>query len=468
MPAARHSTHGSPQSSFDPTTIPDFDNELIEKADIEEFARALSAPESSPVIALNDWRPIHQRVKRRKPRAHKKPRRTTDETREGFVYSILKWPLLLIVFGWILFLGFSYLITRTYIWGYERLITWRGQRQTLRRNLRSKTNYDEWRAAAQELDIHLGNEQWKETDDYAYYDFTTVTNVKDQLKAGRALAKSQGEMKGNTSKEAFDKLRSLVEACVKNNFVGVENPKLYSETYYGTKHLAQEFVDELHASLAYLLHSTQLSQSEKYSLAKHLHTNFGRTALCLSGGATFAYYHFGVAKALLDASLLPDVITGTSGGALVAALVATRTDEELQKLLVPALAHHIKACEERIFTWGPRWWKTGARFDSLDWARHCSWFCRGSTTFKEAYERTGRILNVTCVPSDPHSPTILTNYLTAPDCVIWSAVLASAAVPGILNPVVLMMKTPSGTLTPYSFGHKWKDGRLVLICLLQT
>jgi hypothetical protein len=81
-------------------------------------------------------------------------------------------------------------------------------------------------------------------------------------------------------------------------------------------------------------------------------------------------------------------------------------------------------------------------------------------TFREAYERTGRILNVTCVPSDPHSPTILANYLTSPDCVIWSAVLASAAVPGILNPVVLMMKARDGTLAPYSFGHKWKDGSL--------
>jgi hypothetical protein len=85
---------------------------------------------------------------------------------------------------------------------------------------------------------------------------------------------------------------------------------------------------------------------------------------------------------------------------------------------------------------------------------------RGSLTFKEAYQRTGRILNVSCVPSDPHSPTILANYITAPDCVIWSAVLASAAVPGILNPVVLMKKDKDGTLSPYSFGHKWKDGSL--------
>jgi predicted acylesterase/phospholipase RssA len=182
--------------------------------------------------------------------------------------------------------------------------------------------------------------------------------------------------------------------------------------------------------------------------------------LCLSGGATFAYYHLGVVKALLDADLLPDVITGTSGGALVAALAATRTNEELKQLLVPALACRITACSESPLVWFPRWWRTGARFDSVGWAKLCSWWTRGSMTFREAYQRTGRILNVTCVPSDPHSPTILCNYLTSPDCVIWSAVLASAAVPGILNPVVLMMKTREGNLVPYSFGHKWKDGSL--------
>lgn len=209
-----------------------------------------------------------------------------------------------------------------------------------------------------------------------------------------------------------------------------------------------------------LVDTTQLPLEEKQTLFKHLHANYGRTSLCLSGGGTFAYYHFGVAKALLEADLLPEVITGTSGGALVAAMVATRTNEELKQLLVPALAYKIKACSEPISTWVARWWKTGARFDSLDWARQCSWWAHGSMTFREAYERTGRILNVSCVPADPHSPTILCNYLTSPDCVVWSAVLASAAVPGILNPVVLMMKNKDGSLSPYSFGHKWKDGSL--------
>ncbi|CAF9941142.1 hypothetical protein IMSHALPRED_002444 [Imshaugia aleurites] len=219
--------YGFPRTSFDPSTLPDFDTEFIDKSDIDEFAKALNAP-SSPVVALNDWRPVHQRVKQKRTKPRKKARRTTDETREGFVYIILKWPLLLVVSSWILFLACSYLITRLYIYGYERVVTWSGHRQRLRRSLRSKTNYRDWRSAAQELDNHLGGERWKQTDDYAYYDHTTVTKVKEQLETGRALARSQEHVKSKSSGEAVNKLRSLVEACVKNNFVGVENPRLYT------------------------------------------------------------------------------------------------------------------------------------------------------------------------------------------------------------------------------------------------
>jgi hypothetical protein len=41
-----------------------------------------------------------------------------------------------------------------------------------------------------------------------------------------------------------------------------------------------------------------------------------------------------------------------------------------------------------------RAWRTGARFDAVQWARDASFFCLGSMTFKEAFERTGRILNI--------------------------------------------------------------------------
>ncbi|KAF2709717.1 patatin-domain-containing protein [Pleomassaria siparia CBS 279.74] len=466
-------------SGFDLVNLPDYNTDFITDADLDEFAKALAAPEASPsaedlttvtqeprtfITALNDWRPIHQKVRRRKKHTKKPPRRGKDETREGFVYVLLKWPLLIVVFGWLTFLGTSYVFTRLYIHLYEHWITWRGTRQRLRKQLQNAVSYEDWVQGSKELDTYLGNDAWKSSDEYAYYDSKTVCRVHDQMAKLRHRAESDENGSSNGDAEhpykAVEELRGLVEACVKNNFVGFENPRLYSETYYGTKNLVQSFVDEVEASLTYLLHTTQLDQESKRAMFKHLGTNFGRTALCLSGGATFAYYHFGVAKALLDAGLLPEVITGTSGGALVAGLLGTRTDEELKKLLVPALAHRITACSDDMFTWSKRWYRTGARFDSVDWAKRCSWFTRGSMTFREAYNRTGRILNVSCVPSDPHSPTILANYLTAPDCVIWSAVLASAAVPGILNPVVLMKKTKDGTLAPYSFGHKWKDGSL--------
>ncbi|PVH95887.1 patatin-domain-containing protein [Periconia macrospinosa] len=460
-------------AGFDFDQLPDAHNDFYNEADFIEFAKALQAPENSPsaedltlpqpephkfITALNDWRPVHQRVRRK--RKHKKPpRRGVDETREGFFYGVLKWPFLIGVFAWLAVLSIGYVLTRFYIYTYEHWVTWRGRRQRLRSQLQAAKTYEEWIHGAKEMDKYLHNDEWKANPDYAYYDSKTVRRVHSQMVKLRKQAESQ---EGGPVGEhrAVEDLRALVEACIKNNFVGFENPRLYSETYYGTKELVQEFIDEAEKSLSFLLQTTQLDQDSKRALFKHLGSNFGRTALCLSGGATFAYYHFGVAKALLDAKLLPEVITGTSGGALVAALLGTRTDEELKKLLVPALANRITACHDSTWTWFKRWRQTGARFDSVDWAQRASWFTRGSMTFREAYQRTGRILNVSCVPSDPHSPTILANYITSPDCVIWSAVLASAAVPGILNPVVMMKKNKDGTLSPYSFGHKWKDGSL--------
>ena len=49
----------------------------------------------------------------------------------------------------------------------------------------------------------------------------------------------------------------------------------------------------------------------------------------LSGGATMGIYHLGVVKALFVNGLLPTVLSGSSMGAIVAAGVCTRSDDEL-------------------------------------------------------------------------------------------------------------------------------------------
>lgn len=409
--------------------------------------------------------------------------RGKDETREGFVYALAKWPLLVLGLAWLALLALLYVLTRFYIAQYEYWITWRGHRNALRRRLRASETYEQWKGAAQQLDGFLGAERWKEEDAFVYYDHATVRRLLKDLgsareKAEAAQAAAEGDGGGEAGRVEAEELRALIEACVKNNFAGIESACMYSQTYYGTKHLVQSFVDEggcvlplppghgtadrvqVERCLRFLCETPTLPADDKRDLFKRLASNYGRTALCLSGGACFSYYHLGVVKALLDAALLPRIVTGTSGGALVAALVCTRTDAELSQLLVPALAAKITACQDGTLTWLRRWLRTGARFDAVDWARRCCWFTRGSTTFREAYQRTGRVLNISCVPADAHSPTLLLNHVTAPDCCIFSAVLASAAVPGILHPVVLMARPRVGPIAPYSFGHKWKDGSL--------
>lgn len=174
-------------------------------------------------------------------------------------------------------------------------------------------------------------------------------------------------------------------------------------------------------SLNYLRTSKSLPLEEKRKLFRNTQKNYGRTALCLSGGATFGFYHLGVVKALFEANLLPTVITGTSAGGLIAALVCVRTDDELVQVLKPELSQKLTACSESMDIWVKRWWTSGSRFDAVDWARKTSWITKGSLTFREAYERTGRILNISVIPYDPHSPPKVLNYVTAPDCVIWSA-----------------------------------------------
>ncbi|KAJ3115606.1 hypothetical protein HDU96_000363 [Phlyctochytrium bullatum] len=159
----------------------------------------------------------------------------------------------------------------------------------------------------------------------------------------------------------------LAHACKKNHG-GSANESLYTHTYFGTKDIVEEYFEEVEKSLNFIAETPKLPLVAKKDFFRNAAKNYGRTALCLSGGASFAYYHLGVLQALFEEKLLPEVITGTSAGSLMAALVCCRTDEEI--------------IEDRIFEsdvvrftnvmhdpWGiriERWWRTGALFDSED------------------------------------------------------------------------------------------------------
>lgn len=297
----------------------------------------------------------------------------------------------------------------------EYMTSWRGQKGSLRSSLRSSQSHSEWKETALKLDELMDYEQWKSQDSSGLYDWVLIKKVLKSLKDFRESSDANG-------------LIGVLDLCLRDNFAGTENFRLYSETWYGTKVLIETYLDEVEASLNFVEKTDLISLEEKKSFYRSVSKNFGKSALCLSGGGSFGYYHFGVVKSLLDSNLLPKVISGTSAGGLIAALVCTRTDEELKGLLVPAVADKITACEEGFRIWSKRVWKTGARFDTLNFAEKAQFFCCGSLTFLEAFKKTGKVLNVSVIPSDKHSPSKLLNYLTAPDCIIWSALLASAAV----------------------------------------
>ena len=56
----------------------------------------------------------------------------------------------------------------------------------------------------------------------------------------------------------------------------------------------------------------------------------------------------------------------------------------------------------------------------------------GECTFQEAFDNTGRIINITAAPTNNYDPPRLLNYLTAPHVCVWSAAVASCAIPGMI------------------------------------
>jgi len=190
---------------------------------------------------------------------------------------------------------------------------------------------------------------------------------------------------------------------------------------------------------------------------------YGRTALCLSGGAMMGNYHFGHVKTLFEQHLLPHIISGTSAGSVVAAFICTRDDEEIKRDLTPEVLAPRLTCFSK--PWPDRLrnvYQNGCLFDRNDWLELIEWFTCGKLTFEEAYKKTGRILCVTLSATTKKAPPVLINHISAPNVTIASAVVASAAVPGFIHPVVLQVKGPDGHVKNQggSKGQTYWDGSI--------
>lgn len=201
-------------------------------------------------------------------------------------------------------------------------------------------------------------------------------------------------------------------------------------------------------------------QEQLVTFLKRARAAYGRTALCLSGGAMMGLYHFGHLQGLMETDSLPQIVSGTSAGSVVGALLCTRTNEELHRDLQPGIVGPKMKCFAR--PWLERFkslWKNRCLFSGEEWLDMIKWFTCGDMTFEEAYQKTGRVFCITLASTTKKAPPVLLNHITAPNVTLASAVVASAAVPGFIKPVRLQAKDPSGKVF-YAGEETYFDGSI--------
>jgi len=84
--------------------------------------------------------------------------------------------------------------------------------------------------------------------------------------------------------------------------------------------------------IIYYADPNMMSIEHKLEFFAETRHSYGRTALLLSGGATFGKFHFGLIKALYEQDLFPRIICGSSVGALVLACIASSPTREMEKV----------------------------------------------------------------------------------------------------------------------------------------
>ena len=314
----------------------------------------------------------------------------------------------------------------------------------LERDMAAAESYEEWREAAVSHDKASGVVKWQRTDESRHFDYVSIRRRLRRLRRLR--------VKGDVGGILFE-----LNQGVHGNIDGMGHPRLYQKARFGTKKLITDYVDEVVAALHLLASSDHASIDGERLLdffRRARHCN-GCTALMMSGAGSLAYFHAGVAKTLWQHDLLPAVLSGSSGGAHVASVVSTNPDNVLEQLFEPEnLVHEIER-EQGLFRSLGVFMPDRLTADEV-WALLER--VVPDLTFLEAYELTGRHLNISIAAAEKHQTSRLLNAITTPDVYIREAVMASSAVPGFFPPVALTAKDIGGARRPYLPSRRWVDG----------
>jgi predicted acylesterase/phospholipase RssA len=314
---------------------------------------------------------------------------------------------------------------------------------SLERKMRRADSYAEWKIAALEHDALSGFEVWKHKEDSNSYDNVNIRTRLDILKELRRKKDDTG-------------LLFALNEGIHGNQGGMGKTILYKLAKFGTKHLIEEYVDEIVGALEHIStipESSEISREDKLDFFERASHCFGRSALMLSGAGSLGHFHRGVIKTLFEHKLIPTVISGSSAGSISAALLGTYNDEELSIALKndSVLDPFQAEIDERPKSLLRQQTDTASLKFLLE-------AIIPDITFQEAYEKTGRMISITIAPHEEHQNSRLMNAVTSPNVYVRSAVMASCAVPGVFEPVMLMAKNEYGESQPYLPERRWVDG----------
>ncbi|KAI3635194.1 hypothetical protein MIR68_006760 [Amoeboaphelidium protococcarum] len=335
-------------------------------------------------------------------------------------------------------------------WFRVNVVTMQSRRDHLLYVLQRAQTYDEWKQIAHHLDVIMNNGDYCNDPVSVDYDFRLISKRLSQLRKARQQ---------NDVQMLIYRLR----AGLLRNLGGITDVKLYQRSLLRTKKLIEEYIEEVLDSFRYVttVRDPQLSFQSKLEFFADTRQSFGNTALILHGGATFGLYHLGVAKCLFYNNLLPRVISSSSVGALVAALVCVHTDQELPAVFqaewLDLRAFKKVATSGQITRKLQRLLKTGHLLD-VNVLDECVKDNIGDITFEEAFQRSKRILNIVVSTVERTDVPKLLNYLTAPNVLVRTAAMASCAGTGLYDSLPLLAKDARGQI--YQF-HKqliqWRD-----------
>lgn len=306
------------------------------------------------------------------------------------------------------------------------------------------TTYEEWKAWALAEDERSGADLWKLEDHSSLYDYRVIRRRYDELAEIRRSGDPQ-------------RLLFYLNEGLHGNMGGMGAPALYARARFGTKELIAAFVEEMRAALSDIeaIDERIIGFDEKLSLFRRTSDCFGRSALMLSGAGSLGAFHIGVVKALAEQDLVPNVVSGASAGSVVAAVLGTHRAEDFPALFSEeGIARRFEALRD------PQPIPRRRRRLRIGNLRELIEAAIPDMTFGEAFEETGRRINVSVAPASLHQRSRLLNASTSANACIREAVLASCAVPGVFPPVTLAAKDGFGKRKPYVPSRQWVDGSI--------